>query len=63
VDSKTNAMFPVFAISLSFFISVFLAARISGAHLNGAVTLLCYLRDKKAKPDLEPTKYYYYFVS
>jgi aquaporin Z len=62
-DPANPSPFGVFAIALSFFVSVFLSAQISGAHLNGAVTLLIYLKESKEKPDLDPTKYYYYFAS
>jgi len=62
-DPANPTAFGVFAIALSFFISVFLAAQISGAHLNAAVTLLIYLKESKEKPDLDPTKYYYYVAS
>ena len=53
--------FGVFAIAFSFFISVFIAASISGAHLNGAVTFLVYLKESRDKPDIDTRKYYYYF--
>jgi len=62
-DPANTTPFGVFAIALSFFVSVFISAQISGAHLNAAVTFLIYLKDSKANPDLDPTKYYYYVAS
>jgi len=37
----------VFAIALSFLLAVFLAAKVSGAHLNSAVTLTIFLNEMK----------------
>jgi len=52
----------IFAIALSFFLAVFIAANISGAHLNSAVTLTIFLNDMKSPRADTPVEKYYGYV-
>ena len=57
-----NYEYGLFAIAISFFLSVFLAAKISGAHLNSAVTLCIFLNDMKTNRSDTPVEKYYGYV-
>lgn len=52
-----NAYYTPFVIGTAFFISVFLAAKISGGHLNAAVTFSVYLNARKRDPSEPFDKY------
>ncbi len=55
--------FSAFAISLSFLVAVVIAAKISGAHLNGAVTITLALNSVKTeKVPLQPGEKVYKYI-
>jgi len=63
IQMAHNHDYGVFAIALSFFLSVFLAANMSGAHLNSAVTLCIFLNETKSKKaGSTPVEKYYGYV-
>jgi len=66
IQNAHTFQYGVFAIAISFFLSVFIAAKISGAHLNSAVTLTIYLnemKDTNGKPITPIEKYYGYVIA
>ncbi len=50
IQNTAPKTYGAFAVAVSFFIGVFLAAKVSGAHLNPAVTFMVYLNDKERNP-------------
>jgi len=50
IQNAGTKTYAAFAIAVSFFIGVFIAAKISGAHLNPAVTFMVYFNDKERNP-------------
>eukprot|EP01017_Pseudomicrothorax_dubius_P007314 TRINITY_DN1225_c0_g1_i1.p1 TRINITY_DN1225_c0_g1~~TRINITY_DN1225_c0_g1_i1.p1 ORF type:complete len:125 (+),score=26.06 TRINITY_DN1225_c0_g1_i1:53-427(+) len=53
-----NPQYTVFAVFAAFFLTVFIAAKVSGAQLNAAVSFLCYLNNKD-EDHLATAKYTY----
>lgn len=62
IQNTGTKFYGAFAIAVSFFIGVFIAAKVSGAHLNPAVTLMVYLNDRKKDPYGTKFKNYLYFM-
>lgn len=50
IQNTGTKFYGAFAIAISFFIGVFIAAKVSGAHLNPAVTFMVYLNDRYKNP-------------
>lgn len=53
----------VFAIAGTYFAAVYISIQVSGAHLNGAVTMMTYLLDHYKNKKARMYKYYMYFIS
>lgn len=58
IQNSGTKFYGIFSIALSFFIGVFIAAKVSGAHLNPAVTFMAYLNDAYKSSNTSFTKTY-----
>ena len=61
--SDNSTPFDILGIALAFFIAVFLSASISGAHLNGAVTFIVFLKERETNINLDVSRYFFYFLA
>mmetsp|Transcript_28511 Transcript_28511/g.32963 ORF Transcript_28511/g.32963 Transcript_28511/m.32963 type:complete len:240 (+) Transcript_28511:51-770(+) len=59
MNRNTSSAYTPFVIGSSFFLAVFLSYRISGAHLNAAVTLATWFKNRETE---DYTKYLYYVL-
>jgi len=60
IQNAAPKVYSNFGIGIVFFTMVFIAAPVSGAHLNPAVTFFCYLGDSSRDPSVQKEKYVYY---
>jgi len=60
IENAAGKPFGAFGIAVTFFVMVFIAAPVSGGHLNPAVTYFCYLNDTTKDPTVTNEKYIYY---
>jgi len=63
IQNTGTKFYGAFAIAVSFFIGVFIAAKVSGAHLNPAVTFMVYLNDRYKNPHNTPIERYLPYIA
>ena len=62
IQNSGTKFYGAFSIAISFFIGVFMAAKISGAHLNPAVSFMAFLNEKVENPATRSSKTLYYML-
>ena len=62
IQNSGTKFYGAFSIAVSFFIGVFLAAKVSGAHLNPAVSFMAFLNERVENPTAHPQKTLYYML-